>query len=188
MFPGCYRWTMPAPVAKPKLDKAVIVETALRLLEDVGLDGLSTRALAARLGVRGPSLYWHFDNMGALKDLMADAILSAALAAADRPGDWRIWLGDGARAIRAAALAHRDGARLLVEARPGAARRLRFPRNIARLEAEGFSRQAARSAFVVLSRYALGSSLAEQAAGGAASDEVFEFGLTALLEGLNPQR
>lgn len=179
---------MPAPSTKPKLDKAVIVEAALRLLEEVGLDGLSTRALAAALGVRGPSLYWHFDNMGALRDLMADAILSEALAAADHPGDWRSWLADGARAIRAAALAHRDGARLLAGARPGLARRLRFPGNLARLEAEGFSPQAARSVFVALSRYALGSSLAEQAARRPTSDEVFEFGLAAMLDGLDPRR
>lgn len=178
---------MPASPARPKLDKAAIVEAALRLLEDVGLDGLSTRALAAALGVRGPSLYWHFENMGALRDLMADAILADALSAADGTSDWRAWLADGARAIRAAALAHRDGARLLAAARPGARRRLRFPANLARLEVAGFSPEAARATFLVLSRYALGSSLGEQAARGPVSDEVFEFGLKALIDGLDPR-
>ncbi|HLY78819.1 MAG TPA: TetR family transcriptional regulator, partial [Caulobacteraceae bacterium] len=45
------------------LERRKIVETALGLLDDVGMDGLSTRRLAAELGVKGPSLYWHFKNM-----------------------------------------------------------------------------------------------------------------------------
>jgi TetR/AcrR family tetracycline transcriptional repressor len=177
-----------SPAIKTKLDKPLIVEAALRLLEDVGLDGLSTRALAAALGVKGPSLYWHFENMGELKDLMADAILAEVIPAVDQAVDWRTWLADGARAIRGAALARRDGARLLAGSRPGARRRLRIPANIARLEAEGFSNEAARAAFVVLSRYALGSALGEQAATRAPSDATFEFGLMALLDGLDTQR
>jgi hypothetical protein len=93
-----------SPALKTKLDKPLIVEAALRLLEEVGLDGLSTRALAAALGVKGPSLYWHFQNMGELRDMMADAILADALAAADEgPADWRAWLAEGARTIRGAA-------------------------------------------------------------------------------------
>ena len=173
---------------KTKLDKPVIVEAALRLLEDVGLDGLSTRTLAAVLGVKGPSLYWHFENMGELRDMMADAILADALAAADGPTDWREWLAEGARTIRNAALAHRDGARLIAGSRPGERRRLRFAARIARLEAEGFSAGAARAAFIALSRYALGSALAEQAARTGGTADVFEFGLRAMLDGLAQRR
>ena len=182
---------MSESAARPKLDRATIVEAALALLEDVGLDGLSTRALAARLGVKGPSLYWHFKNMGELRDLMADAILSGVLPVVDDPAavtDWRAWLADGARGIRSAALAHRDGARLLAAARPLERRTRRFPANVARLQAEGFDAATASAAFLVLSRYALGSSLGEQTARRAISDGVFEVGLTAMLDGLEAAR
>lgn len=181
---------MSESAAKPKLDRAVIVEAALVLLEEVGLEGLSTRALAARLGVKGPSLYWHFKNMSELRDLMADAILVHALPSADDPeaADWRAWMAKGARALRRAALDHRDGARLLAVARPGARRSLRFPANIARLEAAGFAATTARGAFIVLSRYALGSAMGEQNARAPISDETFEFGLRAMLDGLEASR
>jgi TetR/AcrR family tetracycline transcriptional repressor len=176
---------------RPKLDRAVIVEAALRLLDETGLDGLSTRALAATLGVKGPSLYWHFKGMGELRDAMADAVLADALPAPGAPGPWKAWLAEGARGYRRAALSRRDGARLLAGARPTEGRRrLRFPANIARLEAEGFGGEEARGAFMVLTRYSLGYALAEQAAGGATprSEATFEFGLAALLDGLDVRR
>ena len=178
---------MTSSALKTKLDKPLIVEAALRLLEEVGLDGLSTRALAGALGVKGPSLYWHFQNMGELRDMMADAILADALAAADEgPSDWRAWLAEGARTIRGAALAHRDGARLIAGSRAGERRRARFTVRMARLEREGFSASDARAAFVALSRYALGSALAEQAT--RSTPDVFEFGLRAMIDGLDAQR
>lgn len=176
---------------RPPLDRAVIARTALELLDEVGLDGLSTRRLAEALGVSGPSLYWHFRSMGELRDLMADALLGQALPAPDAPGPWESWLAAGARAIRAAALSRRDGARLLASARPTAARRaLRFPANIARLQAAGFGPAEARAAFVALARYALGAALGEQAGKGpdAASQAQFEFGLRALIAGLAGER
>ncbi len=172
--------------ARTKLDRTIIVEAALDLLEQVGLDGLSTRTLAGALGVKGPSLYWHIKNMGELRDLMADAVLAPERAASEPSyqGDWRGWLSEGARAMRRAALARRDAARLIATARPTPRRSARFAENVAQLEAAGFAPADARSAFIILSRYALGSALSEQAARGPISDEVFEFGLQAMIRGL----
>ena len=44
------------------IDRDRIVEEALQLLNEVGIDKLSTRKLAERLGVQQPALYWHFKN------------------------------------------------------------------------------------------------------------------------------
>ena len=41
------------------LDKRQIVTEALALLDADGLDGVTLRKLAARLGVQQPTLYWH---------------------------------------------------------------------------------------------------------------------------------
>jgi len=45
---------------KPRgLTRERLVEAALRLVNEEGLDGLSMRALADKLDVKAASLYWH---------------------------------------------------------------------------------------------------------------------------------
>ena len=170
------------------LERGTIVGKALDLLDKVGIDGLSTRRLAAELGVKGPSLYWHFKNMRELFDHMAEALLEPALPAPDAfPHDWQAWLADGARGIRRAALSHRDGARLLAGATPtGKSRALNFEAMRGRLQSEGFRYREAHGALMGLGRYAMGWALYEQqtAVRPANSDEAFEFGLQAMLAGL----
>src|SRR4051812_46187376 len=49
-----------------------IVDAARELLEEEGLEGLSMRRLADRLGIRAPSLYKHF----AVKQALEAALIS----------------------------------------------------------------------------------------------------------------
>lgn len=177
---------MSETTARTRLDRAAIVAAALDLLDAVGLEALSTRSLATALGVKGPSLYWHVRNMSELRDLMAEALLDGALPDPDAPGHWRDWLADGARGIRRMALSRRDGARLLAASRPTERRIQRFAPNITRLQAAGFGPEAARAAFLVLNRYALGSALGEQASDSNSQghERLFEHGLGALIDGL----
>jgi RimJ/RimL family protein N-acetyltransferase len=67
-----------------------IVSAARELLEDEGLDALSMRALADRLGMRAPSLYKHFADKQALEAVIVSEALiefgeaiDAAVAVAD---------------------------------------------------------------------------------------------------------
>lgn len=187
MFQAVLCGDVTAAEIRPPLDRAAIVSAALKLLDEVGLDQLSTRRLAAELGVKGPSLYWHFRNMAELRDLMADQLLNDALPSPDAYDDWKAWLAEGARAYRRAALSHRDGARILAAARPTEARRAnRFAPNVARLQREGFGEREAWGAFMVLARYAMGFALAEQTGRGATdnSTATFELGLQAMVDGL----
>ncbi|MCX5192535.1 TetR/AcrR family transcriptional regulator C-terminal domain-containing protein [Streptomyces sp. NBC_00249] len=98
----------------PKLDKKQAVDTALTLLNEVGLDGLSLRAIAKALDVQAPALYWHFKNKQELLDEMATEMLrrmpSSAAAAPDAP--WQERLLDANRGLRAALLGYRDGAKV----------------------------------------------------------------------------
>ncbi|MET8624321.1 TetR/AcrR family transcriptional regulator C-terminal domain-containing protein [Kitasatospora sp. NPDC004669] len=96
------------------LQRDEVVRTALRVLNEEGIDGLSTRRLARELGVQSPALYWHFKNKRELLDLMAEAMLAEALPP-DRESDpehWPEWIAADARAKRNALLAYRDGARV----------------------------------------------------------------------------
>ncbi len=43
-----------------KLDRETVIQAALELLNEVGVDNLTTRKLAERLKVQQPALYWHF--------------------------------------------------------------------------------------------------------------------------------
>ena len=61
------------------LDRKTIVVAALRLLDEQGLEGVTTRRLAEVLGVAGPSLYWHVKNKDALFDHMSDAMFGEVL-------------------------------------------------------------------------------------------------------------
>ncbi|MBW0102540.1 TetR/AcrR family transcriptional regulator C-terminal domain-containing protein [Pseudonocardia sp. KRD291] len=92
-----------------------IVTAALELLDDQGMDALTVRALASRLDVRAPALYWHVHNKQELLDEMATEVMrrvSSALAAV-APGDgWRDDLAAYARVLRSEYLLHRDGARI----------------------------------------------------------------------------
>jgi TetR/AcrR family tetracycline transcriptional repressor len=170
------------------LERRTIVEAALDLLDEVGMEGLSTRALAARLGVKGPSLYWHFKSMRELFNHMAEALRETALPAPDAfPHDWQAWLADGARGLRRAALSRRDGARLMAGATPtGTSQILDFPAMTGRLQSEGFRYREANAALLSLGRYAMGWASYEQLTPTRPvnSDESFEFGLAAMIAGI----
>ncbi|MFG2752082.1 TetR/AcrR family transcriptional regulator [Streptomyces xanthophaeus] len=59
---------------KPLLSRALIVEAAGALVDAEGLEAVSTRRLAAALGVSGPSLYNHFRTKDEILDAVADSV------------------------------------------------------------------------------------------------------------------
>ena len=108
---------------RPRLTLDQVVQAAVALLDEEGLDGLTTRALATRLGVQSPALYWYVRDKGELLDLVADAICAPALeftAGGGRAGDlsWRAQAATGLRRYRAVLRSHRDAPRLLAERPP----------------------------------------------------------------------
>jgi AcrR family transcriptional regulator len=96
-------------VARPRnplLSRERIVGAALEVVDAEGLAALSTRRLAAELGVSGPSLYNHFATKDELIDAVVDEVVgrvdTAMLGAAPWPDALRAW----ARSYRAALVAH----------------------------------------------------------------------------------
>lgn len=97
-----------------------IIEAALSLLKEEGLDNLSLRKLAHNVNMQAPALYWHFKNKSALVDYMAEEILqrqfkSVAPRKADEP--WQEWLVAHMQKLRKAMLAFPDGGRVVAGAR-----------------------------------------------------------------------
>lgn len=148
-----------------KVDRRRILETALELLNEVGVDALSTRAIADRLGVRQPALYWHFKNKQALLDALNGEILARASdARTPRAGEtWQDFLRRNARSFRAALLSYRDGARVHAgtEAAPDDLDHVEA--QILHLTTAGFSPGQALQLFVAVSRFVVGCVLEEQA-------------------------
>ncbi|MEU1121311.1 MULTISPECIES: TetR/AcrR family transcriptional regulator C-terminal domain-containing protein [unclassified Streptomyces] len=180
------------------MNRATVVTEALNLLDDVGLENVSTRRLAQRLGVEQPSLYYHFRTK---KDLLAAMAQAAMAPHADAPlpapeDDWREWFLENTRSFRRTLLLRRDGARLHAGSAPtGDLDRIR--RKMTFLVASGVPEREAQMAMLAAGRYTVGSVLEEQADTGADDamegladvpeldhESAFEAGLALILEGL----
>ncbi|TCW86436.1 TetR family transcriptional regulator [Burkholderia sp. SRS-46] len=148
-----------------RLTRDTVLRAALDLLDEVGIDALSTRRLAERLGVQSPTLYWHFRNKGELLEAMSDAIMfERRQASLPQPGDaWDTWLAANARNFRAALLAYRDGARLHAGTRPRAGDFGAIESKLAVLCDAGFTPEQAVDVMFALGRFVVGWVLEEQA-------------------------
>src|SRR3989454_11203045 len=92
-----------------------LVEAALELINEDGLDALSMRALADRLEVKAASLYWHVRDRSELLGLLAEAILGTVVR--PRPGAaWRQNAIATGGALQRRISAQKDAARILLEA------------------------------------------------------------------------
>jgi AcrR family transcriptional regulator len=95
------------------LTKVGIVRAAIDLLDEAGLEGLTLRAVASRLGVKAPALYWHLSSKQDLLDEMGTVIwrqIQAELALLPSDLPWAEAMTTFANITRRTLLAHRDGA------------------------------------------------------------------------------
>jgi TetR/AcrR family tetracycline transcriptional repressor len=178
--------------------RETVVAEALDLLDEVGLDAVSTRALAKRLGVEQPSLYWHFRKKEDLLSAMAEAAMAphAAASLPQRGDDWREWFLSNTRSFRQILLRRRDGARLHAGLLPGGADLDRIADKMAFLVGSGLPELQAQIAMLAASRFTVGSVLEEQADTGLAAaaprpgvplithEAAFEAGLALIADGL----
>ena len=88
------------------LSEELIVETALRLIEEHGADALSVRRLGRALGADPSSLYRYFRHTDDLMLAIADELIGRTLRTWRPTGDWRADLRDLGLRMHAGALAH----------------------------------------------------------------------------------
>ena len=146
-----------------------IVAAGLALLDEGGLEGLTLRRLAGRLGIRAPTLYWHVRDKRELLDLMVSVIMDEALAdwREPHPGQpWWDWLAGRARALRAGLLAHRDGALVLAGNRPAQPALPGIERQLGALAGAGFKPPEALLTLLALNAYVIGEALDTQGESG----------------------
>lgn len=200
---------------KPLLSTDRIVSTARELVDAEGLGAVSTRRLAARLGVSGPSLYNHFRTKDEILEAVADSVSAQVdLSMFEDGRPWRTALHDWAVSYRAALRDHPHIVPVLAHG-PGrrpAALRLADAVYGAMVDA-GWPPAQATSIGALMRYFIMGSALGSFAGGfvddrsaydpadyphlGQAhlladrqdeiDDRAFETGLTALLDGLDQQ-
>jgi TetR/AcrR family tetracycline transcriptional repressor len=153
-----------AVVTRVPLTRDRILDAALSLVDEYGLDALSMRKLGAALGVEAMSLYNHVDN----KDDVLDGILDRVLCQVPLPDpalSWDEQLRVLARGFRDAGLAH-PGVLPMFGARP-----IRTLEGFAPLECAfgvlrdaGLDADRALDAFVALCSFVLGRVLLDMGA------------------------
>lgn len=140
-----------------------MVDGALALLDDTGLEGLTMRRLGEALGVRASALYRHFPSKQALLDAMAERILESIDLTLE-PGPWDERGLVLAGRLRHALLRHRDGARVVAGAYTAEAHTVLFGNTSAGLLREaGLPPRQAAWAVTAVSQYVIGHTIEEQA-------------------------
>lgn len=147
-----------ARTARPPLDRARIVATGLRIVDEGGAEALTVRQLADALGVSPMSIYWHVTDKAELLRLIGEAVLDEVEIPPTR-GDWREQLRDIHRSMLGTVLDHPNTVDIVIgRARFGAAGLTLFERILSILLQVGFSPEAAFDAYQSLYLFTLGFS------------------------------
>jgi AcrR family transcriptional regulator len=200
---------MPRP-RSPLLSRQRIVERALAIIDEHGLEELSTRRLARDLAVRAPSLYNHFATKEEILDAAANEIIGGVDLSMFGREEWPVALADWARGYRAALVAHPNAVPLIAR---GPARRpaaLKLAETVfGALVDAGWPRRDATSIGAAMRYFVAGSALGSFALGFeadarlyaadyphladahrlrehqlAVDERAFELGLTSMIDGL----
>lgn len=144
------------------LNRAQLIDASLRLLEETGAEAFSMRRLAAELGIKSPSLYWHVKSKEELLDLVADDVLGTCQAPDPYSRDWAGELSVLTRRLRESILDHPGAAPLLVGRIPLGPNGLRLADScLGLLRNAGFDEEPAADAYMILVFYAVGFAVQE---------------------------
>ncbi len=143
------------------LNRARVLEAAVALADETGIDGFGMRRLAQELGVVPMALYKHVANKDELLNGMIDIVFSEIEApAAD--AEWKSALRRRAISTRAALSRHGWAIGLMETAQPGPANLRNHNAVMGCLREAGFSFESAIHAYSVQDAYIYGFALQEQ--------------------------
>jgi TetR/AcrR family tetracycline transcriptional repressor len=138
------------------LSRDEVLQGAIRLVNEHGLEALTMRRLAEALGVQAGAIYWHFADKQELYDAMGDSIMAGMLEP-PLTGGWEAQLAEICRRIADNFLKMRDGAMLATRGlRPGPNALAVSEKMLAVAREAGFSREHAIWATAALGYYVLG--------------------------------
>lgn len=85
---------------QPQISEDKILEASWELLGEEGIEKLSMRRLADRLGIQAPSLYWYFKSKQNLFQRLANQVSKIILEEFHSEGDWKEQLTELAVTVR----------------------------------------------------------------------------------------
>jgi AcrR family transcriptional regulator len=145
------------PDRRPQLTRQRVVAEALAVIAQDGVQAMSMRALAARLGVVPGALYHHVGNKQQLQDLVLDGVLAEVDFHTDPSLAWTEQLKILATRLRQVLEAHPGVAGILKTRDPLGPHSLALAEAFLRpLQAAGFADREAGLAFFLLVDYTIG--------------------------------
>ncbi len=155
------------------LSRARVLEAAVALADEAGLEGFSMRGLAQELGVVPMALYKHVANKEELLDGMVD-IVFGEIEPPTADLDWRSAMRRRALSTREALKRHRWAIGMMESRRPGPANLRSHNAVMGCLRQAGFSFQMAVHAYSVQDAYIYGFALQERDLGFETRDSAGE--------------
>jgi AcrR family transcriptional regulator len=168
--------------ARPRipLTRERVLQTALRLADQGGLESLSMRKLGQELGVEAMAVYYHFAN----KDEVLDGIVDLVWAEVDLPvagEDWRTSMRRRAISVHDVLARHRWAIGLMESRQnPGPANLRHHDAVIGNLRAAGFDMAMVAHAYSLLDGYIYGFALTKMNLPFDALDDITEMAQTML--------
>ncbi|WP_328869595.1 TetR/AcrR family transcriptional regulator [Streptomyces sp. NBC_00287] len=153
---------------RPPMDVGRIVDTALKLIDEVGIQALTLRMLAESLNSGTATLYRHFNGKDELLALVADRILGEVRVPPEELDglDWRDAVTVAAEAFYATLSRHPNALSLLAAQVPVGPNALRGrERLIALFLSHGFPVGLAVRAFTAIGHYVIGFAIQQHGPG-----------------------
>ncbi len=168
------------PERRAPLTRGLVLQTALKLADQGGLESLSMRKLGQELGVAAMALYYHFANKDEIVDGIVDLVFTEVELPAATP-HWKTAMRRRAISLRDALLRHRWAIGLMESRRnPGPATLGHHDAVLGSLRAGGFDIALAALAYSLLDSYIYGFALTKMNLPFETSEEVSDVAETML--------
>jgi AcrR family transcriptional regulator len=164
------------------LSRQRVLQTAIALADDHGIEALTMRKLGEVLGVEAMSLYNHVANKDDLLDGMVEAMFEE-IGVPERGASWKAAMRQRALDLRTSLLRHPWAIGLMESrAQPAAATLRHHDAVLGILRKAGFSVEAAGHAYSILDSYIYGFALNDRSLPFDTSEEVVALGTRYLRE------
>jgi AcrR family transcriptional regulator len=165
--------TKPKTATREPLSRARVLQAAVALADEAGLEAFSMRALAQELGVVPMALYKHVANKDELLDGMVD-IVFGEIELPPAELEWRSAMRGRASSTREALRRHSWAIGMMESRRPGPANLRNHNAVMGCLREAGFSFELAIHAYSVQDAYIYGFALQERDTGFETPDSAGE--------------
>jgi AcrR family transcriptional regulator len=167
----------PRRVGRPaRVSREQVVQAAISLANDGGLDAVTMRRLGEQVGLEAMSLYRHVRNRDDVLDAMTDVVFGEIAVPVDEP-DWRMAMRVRAASMRDALRRHPWAVGLLESrSQAGPANLRHHDAVLGVLERAGFSARSAMRAYNLLDSYIYGFAIQERTMAVATPEAMAEIG------------